>query len=80
MLRILQSYRQAGNHLLVSMNLASPADSKPEVALEGECVRLGEEVPAVLDPGSHPPVWMAGWRSLTRTTRQLEPIAEASEP
>jgi hypothetical protein len=80
MLRNIESYRQAGNHRLVSMNLASPADSTPEAALAGECVRLEEEVPAVLDPGSHLPVWMAGWRILTRTTRPLEPIAEASEP
>lgn len=80
MLRIFKSYRQAGNHRSASMSLASPADSKPEAALAGECVRLGEEAPAVLDPGSHLPVWMAGWRILTRTTRPLEPIAEASEP
>jgi hypothetical protein len=80
MLLNFRSYFQARDQRLTSMTLASLADSKSEVALAGEFVRLGEEVPAVLDPGSHLPVWMAGWRILKDTTRQLEAIARASEP
>jgi hypothetical protein len=80
MLLIFKSYLHVGDQRLASMTLASLADSTRAVTLAGEFVRLAEEVPAVPGQGSHLPVWMVGWRSLTHTTRQLEAIARASEP